>query len=179
MLSPSLISLFDSVIISSLAVFTRSEITLTSDSGDSPVLIGQSVTLRCTVSSRFAHQTNLSIIFLQNGTMKAENCKAYNIGRYEVTCEPGGSTINSSTQTYLFHIKSISWTDRGKWTCLLSGSSSDIFLEVHGMCNLFTLRVSYAWHQAKFHRQLRSRRLWLARAKLYCSSFSREIFLHF
>ncbi|VDK37494.1 unnamed protein product [Taenia asiatica] len=124
------------------AVFTRSEIALTSDSSDSPVLIGQSVTLRCTVSSRFAHQTNLSIIFLQNGTMKAENCKAYNTERYEVTCEAGGNTINSSTQTYLFHIKSISWTDRGKWTCLLSGSSSDIFLEVHVPPKMAPIQVS-------------------------------------
>ncbi|EUB58779.1 hypothetical protein ECG_05027 [Echinococcus granulosus] len=123
-------------------VFARSEITLISDTGDSPVLIGQSVTLRCTVSSRFAHQTNLSIIFLQNGTMKAENCKAYNTERYEVTCEAEGSTINSSTQTYLFHIKSVSWMDRGKWTCLLSGSSSDIFLEVHVPPKMLPIQVS-------------------------------------
>ncbi|KAL5963389.1 hypothetical protein TSMEX_008878 [Taenia solium] len=148
------LSLFISV------VFTRSEIALSSDSGDLPVLIGQSVTLRCTVSSRFAHQTNLSIIFLQNGTMKAENCKAYNTERYEVTCEAGGNTINTSTQTYLFHIKSISWTDRGKWTCLLSGSSSDIFLEVHASplnetrLHVATVRRSHSQQPVILHKRL-------------------------
>ncbi|KAM7538298.1 hypothetical protein Aperf_G00000078545 [Anoplocephala perfoliata] len=94
-------------------------------------MIGQSVTLRCTVSSRFAARTNLSVIFLQNNTMQSENCNAYHNDKYEVICEPNEQRSNGPTRTYLFHIKSVSWTDRGKWTCLLSGSSSDIFLDVH------------------------------------------------
>ncbi|VUZ51593.1 unnamed protein product, partial [Hymenolepis diminuta] len=90
-------------------VFSWSEITLSNDAGNSPVVIGQSVNLRCSVSSRFVDQTNLSVIFLQNGTMQSENCNAYQKDKYEVICDPDGHSSNGKTRTYLFHIKSVSW----------------------------------------------------------------------
>nr|CDS29208.1 Immunoglobulin [Hymenolepis microstoma] len=111
--------------------FSLSEITLSNVAGNSPVFIGQSVNLRCSVSSRFADQTNLSVIFLRNGVMLSENCIVYHKDEHEVICDPDGHSSNGKTRTFLFRIKSVSWTDRGKWTCLLSASSSDIFLEVY------------------------------------------------
>ena len=134
-----------------LLVYSSHEIKLVSDAGDSPILIGRSVTLRCSVSSRFANQTNLSVIFLRNGTMKSENCKAYDVDQYEVTCEGDTPNSDSPTRNYLFHIKSISWMDRGKWTCLLSGSSSDTYLKVHGTFLLPWFTKSFqAEHQTNY-----------------------------
>ncbi|VDD79582.1 unnamed protein product [Mesocestoides corti] len=111
------------------------------DGGQKPVFLGQPVTLRCTVSNRLVHQTSLSVLFLSNGTMQAENCKAYKPAQYEVTCETGGQNSDSATHTYLFHIKSVNWTDRGKWTCLLSGSTSEVNLEVHAPPKMAPIEV--------------------------------------
>ncbi|VDN99148.1 unnamed protein product [Rodentolepis nana] len=122
--------------------FSLSEITLSNIAGDSPVVVGQSVNLRCSVSSRFVNQTNLSVIFLRNGAMLSENCIVYHKNKYEVICDPDGHSSNGKTRNFLFRIKSVSWTDRGKWTCLLSASSSDIFLEVYVPPKLAPIQVT-------------------------------------
>ncbi|KAM3172686.1 hypothetical protein ACTXT7_014029 [Hymenolepis weldensis] len=78
--------------------------------------------------------------------MQSENCNAYHKDKYEVICDPDGHSSNGKTRTYLFHIKSVSWTDRGKWICLLSASSSDIFLEVYAslqILNFFFPMIYY------------------------------------
>lgn len=95
-------------------------------------MVGQSVTLRCTVFDRLVHLSNLSVLFKYEDQLKSEKCLAYMQDKYTVTCETVSNSSSDAKQTFLFRIHSVEWTDKGNWSCILSGYTDSIELDVIG-----------------------------------------------
>lgn len=93
-----------------------------------PVLIGEEVILTCQVKG-LQTASSYSVLFKHGEQAVSERCNAYEPTKYRVVCEPEDW---KKATIYKFYIKSVSWADRGVWSCIFAANAVNQTLEVHG-----------------------------------------------
>ncbi|CAH8522446.1 unnamed protein product [Schistosoma intercalatum] len=103
-----------------------------------PVLIGQKVILRCQVQG-IRLSTKYAVLFRHKENLISEKCFVYEAQKYHLICEPDDW---QRAETYELHIKSVSWADRGNWSCIYAANKTIQTLEVYAPAKLEKMGVS-------------------------------------
>ncbi|XP_018645987.1 hypothetical protein Smp_083480 [Schistosoma mansoni] len=126
------------LIICSLEKSDSTKFSLSIIPANQPVLIGQKVILRCQIQG-IRLSTKYAVLFRHKETVISEKCFVYQAQKFHLICEPNDWQI---AETYELHIKSVSWADRGDWSCIYAANKTKQTLEVYAPAKLEKMGVS-------------------------------------
>ncbi|CAH8542730.1 unnamed protein product [Schistosoma rodhaini] len=126
------------LIICSLEKSDSTKFSLSVIPANQPVLVGQEVILRCQIQG-LRLSTKYAVLFRHKETVISEKCFVYQAQKFHLICEPNDW---QRAETYELHIKSVSWADRGDWSCIYAANKTKQTLEVYAPAKLEKMGVS-------------------------------------
>ncbi|CAL8087363.1 unnamed protein product [Calicophoron daubneyi] len=132
--------------------FASSLFSLTSIPANQPVLAGQEVILTCQIKG-FRTPMVYSVMFKRKDKGISEKCQAYEEQKYRLVCEPNDW---KTATTYKLYIKSVTWADRGEWSCIHAANMTRLFMDVYVPASLEKMKVASLFSMPRNAEQMSS-----------------------